>query len=105
MQAMAGSHAGPVGCGNETRPARIIKCAGPMVSSGDASEVALLFLFAAEGRLPSGGFRARRRGNGLDLLFFGFLGLAIAFLLAFGHVGLLQLMTPLWFAAEFHIDA
>jgi hypothetical protein len=26
-------------------------------------------------------------------------------LLAFGHVGLLQLMTPLWFAAEFHIDA
>jgi hypothetical protein len=26
-------------------------------------------------------------------------------LLAFGHVDLLQLMTPLWFAAEFHIDA
>jgi hypothetical protein len=33
---------------------------------------------------------AWRCGNCLDLLFFGFLGLPIAFLLAFGHVDLLK---------------
>jgi hypothetical protein len=48
-----------------------------------------LFLFAGpESRLPSRGLLAWRRGDCLDFLFFGFLGLPIAFLLAFGHVDL-----------------
>src|SRR6266566_6223250 len=49
-----------------------------------------LFLLAgSEGRLPSSGLLTRRRGNDLDLLFFGFLDFPIAFLLTFGHFGLL----------------
>jgi hypothetical protein len=51
--------------------------------------ISLLFLFAGPGGwLPSAGLLARRRGDGLDLIFFGFLGLTIAFLFAFGHAGL-----------------
>ena len=48
-----------------------------------------LFLFArCEARLPGGGLLARRRGDCLDFLLLGFLGLPIASLLAFGHVDL-----------------
>src|ERR1700736_452461 len=70
----------------------------PIDSNGDGAApskraagvaVASLFLFAGtEGWLPSRGLLARRRSNCLDLLFFGFLGLPIALLLAFGHADL-----------------
>ena len=51
--------------------------------------VASLFLFGGTERwLPSRRLLARRRGNCLDLLFFGLLGLSIALLLAFGHADL-----------------
>jgi hypothetical protein len=53
------------------------------------SAFSALFLFAGrETRLPSCGLLAWRRSDCLDFLFFGFLGLPIAFLLAFGHVDL-----------------
>src|SRR5579864_6602782 len=47
--------------------------------------IPLFLLAGADVRLPSRGLLARRRGNGLDLLFLGFLGFPIALLLAFGH--------------------
>jgi hypothetical protein len=50
---------------------------------------ASLFLFArTQGRLPACALLAWRRSNHLDLLFFGFLGFAIASLLTLGHVDL-----------------
>jgi hypothetical protein len=65
------------------------KCACPVRPSDADVAVASLFLFAGtEGWLPSRGLLARRRSNCLDLLFFGFLGLPIALLLAFGHADL-----------------
>jgi hypothetical protein len=49
-----------------------------------------LFLLACpEGWLPSRGLLTWRCGNDLDLLLFGFFGLPITSLLAFGHVDLL----------------
>ncbi len=48
-----------------------------------------LFLLArTEARLPSCGLLARRRGNRLDLLLFGFLGFPVTLLLALGHADL-----------------
>jgi hypothetical protein len=54
-------------------------------------QLTLSFLFpfvVREGRLPSRSLLAWCCGNDLDLLLFGFLGLPIASLLAFGHVDL-----------------
>ena len=54
-------------------------------------QLTLSFLFpfvVREGRLPSRTLLAWCCGNDLDLLLFGFLGLPIASLLAFGHVDL-----------------
>lgn len=56
------------------------------MSDTEAIQASLLLLPKA--RLPRGALLARRRGNCLDLLFLGFLGFPIAFLLAFGHVAL-----------------
>jgi hypothetical protein len=71
--------------------ANVFKCASPITRQMLTLAIASLFLFARrEGRLPSCGLLAWRCGNCLDLLFFGFLGLPIAFLLAFGHVDLLK---------------
>jgi hypothetical protein len=48
-----------------------------------------LFLFCGiEIRLPCRSLLAWRRGNNLDLLFFGFFGFPIASLLPFSHVDL-----------------
>jgi hypothetical protein len=53
--------------------------------------IASLFLLPrSEGRLPSCGLLAWRRGNYLDLLFLWFLGLPITSLRAFGHAALLR---------------
>src|SRR6266852_2282353 len=52
------------------------------------ARIALFLLAGTDVRLPSRGLLAWRRGNGLDLLFLGFLGFPIALLLAFGHGGL-----------------
>ena len=54
-----------------------------------------LYFFLPEPKVgcQPAGLLAWRRGNYLDLLFLGFLGFPIAFLLAFGHVDLPGLMV------------
>jgi hypothetical protein len=72
--------------GNERRQASPLRFATEQQSRTTS---AFLFLFpGGEGWLPRDILSAWRRGNYLDLIFLGFLGLPIPSLLAFCHVGL-----------------